>query len=413
MSTLEAHTKTNEGRRTERSRSLPELRFPEFDGEWTKTRVGNLVSLTSGFAFKSEYFGEEGEKLLTPKNFTKSGFASFTEQNTKYTIEECDPKFMCKKNDLLALLTDLTPSCELLGKPVILTEKALLNQRIVRIEPKDDLVNKAFLANVMLTNAYHKWVRSTATGTTVRHSSNEILKKFSTSIPSLPEQQKIASFLSVVDEKIQQLSRKKALLEQYKKGVMQQIFSQQIRFKDENGNPYPDWEEKRVEDVFTVTRGKVLAVPKMSQTKNSENPFPVYSSQTKDRGLTGYYSDFLFENAITWTTDGANAGKVVYRQGKFYCTNVCGVLLSEEGHANQCLAQILDAIAYKFVSYVGNPKLMNNVMAEIKIRFPKSLEEQNKVASFLGVIDQEILKIEEQIFSSQEFKKGLLQKMFV
>jgi type I restriction enzyme S subunit len=66
----------------------------------------------------------------------------------------------------------------------------------------------------------------------------------------------------------------------------------------------------------------------VQEQKTVEAPYPVYSSQTKNNGLAGYYSDFLYENAITWTTDGANAGDVNYRSGKFYCTNVCGVLLS-------------------------------------------------------------------------------------
>ncbi len=73
----------------------------------------------------------------------------------------------------------------------------------------------------------------------------------------------------------------------------------------------------------------MLAAPLTSGIKTAEKPYPVYSSQTKEKGLMGYYKDYLFEDAITWTTDGANAGTVNYRAGKFYCTNVCGVLLQD------------------------------------------------------------------------------------
>lgn len=101
----------------------------------------------------------------------------------------------------------------------------------------------------------------------------------------------------------------------------------------------------------------------------------------------GYYSDYLYQNAITWTTDGANAGTVKFRSGKFYCTNVCGVLLSEEGTANKAVAEALNAVAWKYVSHVGNPKLMNNVMAEIEIIIPKSINEQMKISAYLDSLD--------------------------
>ena len=85
------------------------------------------------------------------------------------------------------------------------------------------------------------------------------------------------------------------------------------------------------------------------------------------RQLMGYYSDYLYEDAITWTTDGANAGTVNFRAGKFYCTNVCGVLLSDKIETNKVIAEALNNVAKRYVSYVGNPKLMNNVMADIQL----------------------------------------------
>ena len=105
----------------------------------------------------------------------------------------------------------------------------------------------------------------------------------------------------------------------------------------------------------------------------------------------GYYNEFLFEDAITWTTDGANAGTVHFRKGKFYCTNVCGVLLNSYGYANRCIAEILGRVSKRYVSYVGNPKLMNNVMSEICIYIP-SLAEQSHIDDFLLVLDKKIEK---------------------
>jgi type I restriction enzyme S subunit len=194
---------------------------------------------------------------------------------------------------------------------------------------------------------------------------------------------------------------------------MQQLFSQELMFKDENGKEFPKWEKKKVKDIFEVTRGSVLSMTLVNEKPNEIYLFPVYSSQTKNNGLAGYYKDFLFENCITWTTDGAGAGDVNFRTGKFYCTNVCGVLKSDNGYANTFIAELLNSISRKHVSYVGNPKLMNNVMAEIEILIPTSIEEQSKIANFLSSIDEKITHTETQIQQTQTWKKGLLQKMFV
>ena len=131
----------------------------------------------------------------------------------------------------------------------------------------------------------------------------------------------------------------------------------------------------------------MLAANITDGNKSGDNPYPVYSSQTKDNGLMGYYKDYLYENAITWTTDGANAGTVNYRDEKFYCTNVCGVLLGDKVTPNQMLAEAINNVAKSYVSYVGNPKLMNNVMAEICIWLPSEDTERKAISSFVYSLD--------------------------
>ena len=184
--------------------------------------------------------------------------------------------------------------------------------------------------------------------------------------------------------------------------------SPKIRFKGFDG----DWEQRKVSELFKVTRGYVLAATLTEPAKTDEMPYPVYSSQTKDNGLMGYYKDYLYEDAITWTTDGANAGTVNYRAGKFYCTNVCGVLLSNEVTANQMIAEALNNVAKGYVSYVGNPKLMNNVMADIEIMIPTHAEEREKLSVFFRNLDNLITLHQKKFEQLTILKKYMLQKMF-
>ena len=207
-----------------------QLRFKADDGsefgEWEEVRLGNLVDLTSGFAFKSDFFSEDGNKLITPKNFTTTGKANFTDTNTKWTTEISDKKYICRPNDLLVLLTDLTQSCELLGKPILLSQddgNVLLNQRIVKIIPNRKL-EKPFLLYLLLTDDFHELIVSTASGTTVKHSSNKVLQSFYFYLPCLEEQTKIANFLSAIDQKIEVVAQQIEQAKTWKKGLLQQMF---------------------------------------------------------------------------------------------------------------------------------------------------------------------------------------------
>ena len=147
------------------------------------------------------------------------------------------------------------------------------------------------------------------------------------------------------------------------------------------------WEQRKVAELFKITRGYVLAATETGTSWSKEKPYPVYSSQTKDNGLMGYHSDYLYEDAITWTTDGANAGTVNYRIGKFYCTNVCGVLLSDKVKADKMISEAINNVSKGYVSYVGNPKLMNNVMADIDISIPSEEKEREKISRIFEKID--------------------------
>jgi len=172
-----------------------------------------------------------------------------------------------------------------------------------------------------------------------------------------------------------------------------------------------DWKVRKLGDMFRVTRGQVLSMQKVSEEKTSDYPYPVYSSQTSNNGLSGYYKDYLFEDCITWTTDGANAGDVKYRSGKFYCTNVCGVLISSEGYANRCVAEAFNRVSKTYVSYVGNPKLMNNVVSEIPIALPSSIKEQEAISGVLSDADEAIAKMEMLIEKKKNIRQATMQQL--
>ncbi|ELX4137724.1 restriction endonuclease subunit S [Vibrio vulnificus] len=212
----------------EEGENKPDFRFPEFSMEanWKKEKLHKVVDLLSGYAFKSEYFSTTGKKMVTPKNFTKNGFSSFSEDNTKYTSEEFNERYICREGDLLLLLTDLTPSCELLGRPMLLTSsdgEVLLNQRIAKVIINGN-INKNFLKYFFLSNGFRKRIINTATGSTVRHTSNKIVLSTELLLPNLSEQNKIAACLLSIDGLIRAQADKIETLKEYKKGLMQQLF---------------------------------------------------------------------------------------------------------------------------------------------------------------------------------------------
>ena len=387
---------------------VPKLRFKEFSGEWEEKTLGE-VSCKVLYGIGSAAIAYDGvNKYLRITDIDESS-RTFIPNPLTSPEGEIEEKYKLVKNDIVFARTGAST-----GKSYLYNEKdGNLIYAGFLIKFHINKANSYFVYANTFKEYYNKWVKVMSVRSGQPGINAEEYKTLPLLLPSKPEQEKIASFLTSVDTKIELLVRKEELLQQYKKGVMQKIFSQERRFKADDGSEYPDWEEKKVIDIFDVTRGYVLAVTKMSEFMSGAYKYPVYSSQTKNKGLTGYFTEYLYEDCITWTTDGANAGDVNFRQGKFYCTNVCGVLKSDEGYANECIAQILNSITKKYVSYVGNPKLMNNVMGNIVIKIPLSIQEQTKIASFLSSIDTKIEHIQKQLNATKAFKKALLQQMFV
>lgn len=273
-----------------------------------------------------------------------------------------------------------------------------------------------YLGYYLNSPAYHNQLLRLMQGTKVSSISKSAIKDTVIIHPKdTTEQKQIGTFFQNLDNLITLHQKKYDKLVILKKAMLVKMFPKkgalvpEIRFKGFTA----DWIEKKVSDLFQVTRGNVLAATETSFKPTKTMQYPVYSSQTKNNGLMGYYKDYLFENAITWTTDGANAGTVNYRPGKFYSTNVNGVLISNEGYANKSIAEIINLVAWKYVSHVGNPKLMNNVMSEIKIFIPNLIKEQNLISNFFEDIDNQIALHKKQLDKLNNIKKACFSKMFV
>ena len=198
----------------------------------------------------------------------------------------------------------------------------------------------------------------------------------------------------------------------YKSFLVSSLFKKGLLYNEKRNNN--SWYEYKISDIMNITRGTVIPKTEISECINNEFKYPVYSSQTSNNGILGYDNKYDFNGKfLTWTTDGANAGKVFYREGKFRCTNVCGILYNKDNrYVSELTAELLNIETPKYVSYVGNPKLMNNVMSNIIIKLPDPSRDYF-FSSILKIINKKLTIEEEKLDKLFELKKGLMQNMFV
>jgi len=261
--------------------------------------------------------------------------------------------------------------------------------------------------------------------------------------PSLQEQQKIAEFLTAVDTKIEQISKKKSLLEQYKKGVMQRLFGQELRFKDEGGGDYPDWEEKRLGDFYGFKSTNSLSRDKLNY-ENGE----IYNLHYGDIH-TKFKSKFiLLEENVPFIKSDVNLSGI--SKDKYCMRGDLVIADASEDYADIGKAiELVDLSGQKvlsglhtllarlsskdiFIGYGAFVMACYSVRHQIKviaqgtkvlglsagrvgnIKLPiPSVEEQQKIADFLSAIDQKIDLVAAELVQAQMFKRGLLQQMFV
>lgn len=289
---------------------------------------------------------------------------------------------------LLARMQIVHGACALVGPEM---EGAAVSKSYVQLLGQDG-TNTAFFAKLAQLPAMVTLYMAASQGVVIEKMTFDLNRwlSFQVDLPPLPEQRKIAEVLDTIDDAIRKTEEVIAKLKKVKQGLLHDLLTRGI---DENGelrdperNPeqFKDsplgripkaWEVQRVKDICNLGRGRVISHGYLA---DYPGPYPVYSSQSKNDGVFGTIGTYDFEGPhVTWTTDGAYAGTVFFRDGRFNCTNVCGVLKpTGSGLDMAFLALALQPATSRHVSRVGNDKLMNNVMCDIRVPVPPCLEQE-------------------------------------
>ena len=405
---------------TTQNKNVPALRFPEFDDEWKETKLEDIAEFKNGLNYGKENSGK-GLKIIGVGDFKNHSSISYESLEQLSGFENINKSYLLKEGDLVFVRSN--GNKELIGRSLLIVN---INERIThsgftiraRIVKSEAL--PVFVSITLKTNSIKSQFMTEGGGTNISNLSQALLSKLQIPLPILPEQQKIAAFLTAVDEKIQQLTKKKELLERYKKGVMQKIFNQEIRFKDENGNDFADWEEKKGNEIFDSI-----------SNKNHNSDLPILAI-TQDYGAI---PRDLIDYQISVTDKSVESYKVVevgdfiislrsfqggieYSNYKGICSPAYIILRSKVSINNLFYKHYLKTDSYiqrmnaKLEGIRDGKMVSYKYFSEIDLPLP-SFEEQNKIADFFTAIENKINSVNQQLEKTKEYKKGLLQQMFV
>ncbi|WP_368324501.1 restriction endonuclease subunit S [Odoribacter splanchnicus] len=369
--------------------NVPHLRFPEFSGEWKKCKLGDLCNvLMCKRILVSQTNTEDGVPFYkigtigsTPDAYISKEL--FDDYKVKYNYP--------RKGEVMITCAGTVGKCVVYDGE----DAYFQDSNIVWIDNPTQYISNGFLFHLLSKVDWRK-----LNSTTIIRIYNDDLRNLKMSYPRKEEQQKISHLLSLLDERI---ATQNKIIEDLK--LLKSAISLNVLHSD-------TWEQFKIKDIAQIGRGRVISSIEISQQKNPT--YPVYSSQTSNDGIMGYLDDYMFEGEyISWTTDGANAGTVFYRNGKFNCTNVCGLLKLIKGFDTHFVSLVLAEATKKYVSInLANPKLMNNTMGNIQICLPK-LEEQKRISIVFRVL-QRLWTVHNSLLTEYiKQKQYLLSQMFI
>ncbi|WP_417480936.1 restriction endonuclease subunit S [Maricaulis sp.] len=384
--------------------AVPELRFPGFDGEWLARPLENLCStVTSGSRDWAKYYSDAGSKFIRMTNLSRDNTRLLLD-DLKYVAlpsnsSEGSRTSLCSGDVLISITAEL-------GKIGLVPHdlgEAFINQHtaLVRPSPKDAV--PAFLAQCLATKKSNKRLNRLNDSGAKSGLNLSTVRSFEVRTPALPEQQKIAAFLGAVDNKIDALRRKHDALKQFKAGLMQKLFSQELRFKREDGSDYPDWEEKRLGDVCDVDWGNT------SLTKSAYVEGGQYIAVSAT-GCDGRIDMFEHQAGTpVLSAIGANCGKMFLPDEPF--TAIKNTMVFTGATNSNFLYYSLCQHRFS-IQGAGQPFIGKKDTEKSTIRMPGQPEQQ-KIADCLSAMDAKIEAVDHQITHIETFKAGLLQKMFV
>ncbi len=379
----------------------PKLRFPEFNDEWVEKKLGDIAEIYDGTHQTPKYV-ETGIPFYSVEHVTADQF-----KNTKFISEQIFEKEIEKvkieKGDILMTRIGSIGVSKYIDWDV----KASFYVSLALIKSNKNY-NSIYLNQYIKTSSFQKelWRRTIHVAFPQKINLGEIsLCKITLSSPD--EQTKIANFLTAVDRRVTLLKEKKELLKKYKKGIMQKLFSQELRFKDKNGKDFPDWEEKQLGEICKITTGKLDA---NAMTKNGKYRF--YTCAKEYFKINSYAFD---TEALLISGNGANVGYIHYYKGQFNAYQRT-YILDEFTQNIFYIKYFLNKFLHKRIlseKKEGNtPYIVLSTLSEMEIKLPSSEKEQEKIANFLSSLDKKIEQVDLQIETMQEFKKGCLQQMF-
>lgn len=363
-------------------------------------KLGDVGDLINGLTYSPKDITADGVLVLRSSNVQNNQLAF--EDNVYVNVESFNP---VKENDILICVRN--GSKRLIGKNCLIDKN---NEGVAfgAFMTVYRSMNNKFIFHLFSLSSYYKTIHQNL-GATINSINNNDLKKFKFFFPSLPEQQKIATFLSAIDKKLQQLTKKKELLEAYKKGVMQKIFSQELRFKDDNGNDYPDWVKKKLCEVLDYEQPTKYIV-KSTEYDNSFKTPVLTAGKTFVLGYTNEIDNIYLKIPVIIFDDFTMDNKFVDFPFKVK-SSAMKILKPINENVNM-------VFVYNIMQMINYPKgdehkrFWISEYSKIKIGYP-SFEEQQKIANFLSSLDSKIDLVSTQIEKTKAFKKGLLQQMFV
>ena len=406
---------------------VPELSFAEFENE-RNTNSYKKYSFTDIFLFSS---GKNIKQAEASPEF-ETPCVRYGELYHMYNevIYKIINRTNLAKSELLfsqgneILLPSAGEDPLDIGSASALTLKDVAIGRTINVlRPKSDNVYSQKYASYYINQKLRKQISKMARGVSISNVYNSDLKKLKIILPSLKEQQKVASFLSTVDKKLQQLTKKKELLAAYKKGVMQKIFSQELRFKDANGNKYPDWDEKKLGDAleYKSIRNKtkqielVLSVSNKKGFISQQEQFDGHQVASKD---TSNYK-IVNKGEYAYNPSRINVGSIArlddFKQG---IVSPMYIIFRLKNNLHPIFFDALySSHRFKYLIKIGcsgsvRDSLNFDEMEKFDIKLP-SIAEQQKIANFLSSLDSKTELVSTQIENTKAFKKGLLQQMFV